>query len=50
MNRLTVQNDQLRDIYLRQQGIKVMRFNNLEILKELDAVVDKVHQTAVSRI
>jgi very-short-patch-repair endonuclease len=50
MDRLAIQNDQCRDIYLRQQGIKVMRFNNLEILKELDAVVEKVHQTAVSRI
>lgn len=46
----TVQNGQHRDNYLRQQGIKVMRFNNLEIVKELDAVVEKVHQTAVSRI
>ncbi|MGD8559316.1 MAG: endonuclease domain-containing protein [Gammaproteobacteria bacterium] len=50
MNKPATQNDQYRDSYLKQQGIKVLRFDNLQIVKQLDAVVEEVHRTAASRI
>ena len=50
MNRLAMQKDKYRDSYLKQQGVKVLRFDNLQVLKQLDAVVEKVCQTAASRL
>ncbi|WP_455207334.1 endonuclease domain-containing protein [Kaarinaea lacus] len=50
MNKLVAQKDNYRDSYLKQQGIKVLRFDNLQVLKQLDAVVEKVYQTVASRL
>ena len=50
MNRLSMQNNKYRDSYLKQQGVKVLKFDNLQVLKQLDAVVEKVCQTVASRI
>ncbi len=50
MNRLAMQKDKYRDSYLKQQGVKVLRFDNLQILKQLDAVIEKIHQAVESRI
>jgi len=54
MHELTERKDGYRDgyreSYLKQQGIKVLRFDNSQILKQLDAVVDKVYQTVASRL
>lgn len=50
MNKPAIQNDQHRDNYLKQQGIKVLRFDDLQILKQLDAVVEQLHRTAASRL
>jgi very-short-patch-repair endonuclease len=50
MNKLAMQKDKYRDSYLKQQGVKVLRFDNLQVLKQLDAVVEKVCQTAASRL
>jgi hypothetical protein len=38
--------DAKRDIYLRAQGLQVLRFDNLQVLKELDAVMQVIYQTA----
>jgi very-short-patch-repair endonuclease len=45
-----VRKDKHRNDYLKQQGIKVLRFDNLQVLSQLDAVVEKVHQTIAPRI
>ena len=50
MQELAVRKDNYRDSYLKQQGIKVLKFDNLQVLKQLDAVVDKVYQTVASRL
>ena len=50
MQELAVRKDNYRDSYLKQQGIKVLRFDNLQVLKQLDAVVEKVYQTVASRL
>ena len=34
--------DARRDEYLQSQGLLVMRFNNLQVLKELESVVQKI--------
>lgn len=38
--------DQRRDAYLRQQGLQVMRFDNMQVLKETDAVLGVIHNFA----
>lgn len=41
--------DRWRDAYLRQQGLQVMRFDNIQVLKETDAVLRVIHDFAVER-
>ena len=36
------QNDAERDSYLESAGLQVLRFNNIQVLQELDAVVDVI--------
>jgi len=50
MHELAGRKNEYRESYLKQQGIKVLRFDNLQILKQLDAVVDKVYHTVASRL
>ena len=50
MNKLAIARDKYRDSYLKQQGVKVLRFDNLQVLNQLDAVVESVYQSAASRI
>ena len=50
MQELAVRKDNYRDSYLKQQGIKVLKFDNLQVLKQLNAVVEKVYQTVASRL
>ena len=38
-------NDVIRDQYLQSQGLTVLRFDNLQVLKEIDSVVEVVYQT-----
>lgn len=42
--------DQQRDAYLAQQGLLVLRFDNLQVLKETDAVIQVVLRTLETRI
>ncbi|MFU2489787.1 DUF559 domain-containing protein [Thauera sp. WH-1] len=42
--------DQHRDAFLAQQGLLVLRFDNLQALKETDAVIQVVSQTLETRI
>lgn len=37
--------DARRDAYLRDHGLQVMRFDNLQVLKELDAVMQEIYRT-----
>ena len=39
-----VENDALRDAWLGAQGLRVLRFTNLEVLKELDGVVGVIFE------
>ena len=36
------QNDQERDTYLTNAGLQVLRFGNMQVLQEIDAVVDTI--------
>ena len=40
--------DAERDGYMAAQGLKVMRFNNLQVFQELDGVVEVIYQDVVS--
>lgn len=50
MNELAIKKDNHRDGYLKQQGIKVLRFDNLQVLNQLDAVIEKVYRAIAPRI
>jgi very-short-patch-repair endonuclease len=36
--------DKQRDEYLRQKGLKVLRFNNMDIFGNIDGVMDQIYQ------
>ena len=38
------QQDAQRDKYLKDQGLYVMRFNNIEVLRELDSVMEEIYR------
>lgn len=38
------QNDRERDAYLTNAGLQVLRFSNMQVLQEIDAVVDAISQ------
>ena len=42
--------DRLRDEYLKNQGLFVLRFNSREVVLELEEVVQKIFQIVESRI
>ena len=42
--------DAERDGYLVAQGLRVLRFNNLQVFQELDGVVEVIYQEVVSRL
>ena len=42
--------DQYRDSFLKQQGVKVLRFDNLQVLNQIDAVIEKICWVIASRI
>jgi very-short-patch-repair endonuclease len=39
-----VEHDQRRTAYLERQGLKILRFNNLEVLQEIEAVVEEIYR------
>ncbi len=39
------QNDGERDAYLASSGLQVLRFGNMQVLQEIDAVVDAILRT-----
>lgn len=42
--------DEIRDAFLAEQGLLVLRFDNSSILKHTDAVLEKVYQTCRERL
>ena len=44
------QKDAKRDAFLKSQGLEVLRFNNLQILQELDSVMEVIYQTVEERL
>ena len=42
--------DALRDQRLEKQGIRVLRYDNTKVLKELDAVVEEIHHIVEKRL
>ena len=49
-NGLMLRKDNYRDSYFKQQGIKILRFDNLQVLNQLDAVIEKVYRSIASRV
>ena len=43
-----IQKDRRRDEYLASLGLKVLRFDSREVLKENDAVIDVIYRTIVA--
>ena len=41
--------DKTRDIFLREQGLEVLRFDNLQVLEEFDAVLEVIFCTINNR-
>ena len=37
-----LQKDQERDFFMEQQGLKTLRFNNLQVLQSIDDVIDAI--------
>ena len=50
INKRRMISDQYRDSYLKQQGVTVLRFDNLQVLNQLDAVIEKIYWAIASRI
>ncbi len=44
------QNDAERDAYLTSGGLRVLRFSNMQVLQELDAVVEAVFRALTERL
>ena len=42
-----VQNDAYRDACLSSEGLQVLRFSNIRVLQELDAVVDEIFRAVM---
>ncbi|ALP53227.1 hypothetical protein Tel_08700 [Candidatus Tenderia electrophaga] len=42
--------DERRDLYLTGQGLDVMRFDNLQVLNEIDAVAEAIFQVVTKRL
>jgi very-short-patch-repair endonuclease len=45
-----LQGDKSRDEYLSRLGLKVLRFNSNEILKDIDAIVEVIYQTIIEQM
>ena len=37
-----IESDRIREAYLNKRGIKLLRFNNLDVIEQLDAVVQAI--------
>ena len=44
-----LQKDRRRDEYLASLGLKVLRFDSREVLKESDAVIDVIYRTIAAQ-
>jgi very-short-patch-repair endonuclease len=44
------QKDKQRDAYLASQGLRVLRFSNLQVLQTLDAVVEVIFQVVADHL
>ena len=42
--------DAKRDAYLKQQGLTVLRFNNAQMLRETEGVIDTIYRLLADRI
>jgi very-short-patch-repair endonuclease len=45
-----VQKDRIRDAYLASLGLKVLRFNSREVLKERDSVVEAIYRMIADQL
>jgi very-short-patch-repair endonuclease len=50
MDKDQAERDRERDEYLESAGIKVLRFNNRQVLEETDAVVEVIYQAMKERL
>ena len=50
MQKVHVAKDKARDSFLKQHGLRVLRFDNVQVLNQLDAVIDKIYQIASLRV
>jgi very-short-patch-repair endonuclease len=39
-----IKNDELKEDFLKKQGLKIMRFTNLDILKNIENVLEKIYR------
>jgi len=39
------ENDGMRDVYMKEIGLKVLRFSNYEIYREMDLVLDTIYRS-----
>ena len=44
------QKDIQRDIYLKNEGLYILRFNNLQVLQELDSVMEVIYRAVKERL
>ena len=39
-----IRNDKIREVFLEKQGLRIMRFTNLDVLKNIENVVEKIYR------
>ena len=45
-----MQKDQMREAYLSRLGLKILRFNSREVLKNTDSVVQRIYDVMAERL
>ena len=44
------QKDIQRDVYLKNKGLYILRFNNLQVLQEMNSVMEVIYQMVEERL
>ena len=47
---MSTEKDRVRDACMEKTGLKVLRFNSREVLKETDAVMEVIYQNVMARL
>jgi very-short-patch-repair endonuclease len=50
LDQMNFELDKQRDMYMQENDLKVLRFDNLQVLKELDSVMEMIYRTVEEQL